>query len=178
MARGPLPQPESRRRNAPTIPTTALPAAGRAGPAPRVPSNVALSKHGKAWWKWAWSTPQAAAWDDGSVQIVARRAALEDDLATIGEVESVDFDHMLDVAVEPGASAQLRLIVRALAALATGRLAIIKEMRETDRLLGLTPKSLAELRWKITEAEPDLTVVAPPTPIRKDDAPDPRKLLA
>lgn len=178
MARGPLPQAESRRRNAPTIPTTALPAAGRSGPPPRVPSNVALSKPGKAWWRWAWSTPQAAAWDDGSVQIVARRAALEDDLATIGEIDSLDFEELLNVADQEGAAAKLRTIVRALAALATGRLAIIKEMRETDRLLGLTPKSLAELRWKITEAEPDLTVVPAPTPIRKNSAPDPRKLLA
>lgn len=174
MPRGPLPKPDARRRNAPTIPTTALPAAGRPGSAPRVPSNVTLEKSGKVWWRWAWSTPQAAAWDAGAVQLVARRASLEDDLATIGEVESLDYGEALNAsAAMPD---ELRTLIRKLAALATGRLAIVKEMRETDRLLGLTPKSLAELRWKITAEEegeggkPALRVVA--------DAADPRALLA
>ena len=78
MPRGPLPDAHHSRRNAPTIPTTNLPAGGRAGPAPRIPKGTALGAAGRAWWRWAWSTPQAAAWDAGSFQVVLRRARLED----------------------------------------------------------------------------------------------------
>lgn len=80
MPSGPLPKPpaERVRRNQPTIPTTKLPAAGFAGPAPKCP--VKLSRAGKAWWRWAWRTPQAAAWSDGDLYVIARRAQLEDDL--------------------------------------------------------------------------------------------------
>ncbi|MGD9754564.1 MAG: hypothetical protein AB7W59_26535 [Acidimicrobiia bacterium] len=35
----------------------------------------------RAWWAWAWSTPQAAAWSVGDVVALARRARLEDVLA-------------------------------------------------------------------------------------------------
>jgi hypothetical protein len=81
MARGPLPQSEKARRNAPTIPTTKLPAGGRKGRAPTCPYS--LEKAGKAWWKWAWRQPQAAGWDDGALYSIARRASLEDDLAAL-----------------------------------------------------------------------------------------------
>lgn len=77
---GPLPDPRRRRVNAPTIPTTALPASGRQGSAPRVPSWVKLGSAGKAWWRWAWSTPQACGWASGHEVAVARRASLEDEL--------------------------------------------------------------------------------------------------
>src|SRR4051812_12862603 len=75
---GPLPSPERRRRNAPTIPTTSLPASGRRGPVPRVPDGYELGEAGRAWWVWAWATPQAAGWSTGDLYVVARRAALED----------------------------------------------------------------------------------------------------
>lgn len=78
---GPLPNPERRRTNAPTIPTTNLPAGGRQGPAPKPPKWVQLDVAARAWWAWAWSTPQAAAWSVGDVVALARRARLEDVLA-------------------------------------------------------------------------------------------------
>lgn len=155
---GPLPQPTRRRTNAPTIPTTNLPAAGRQGPPPRVPPGVKLGKTGKAWWRWAWSTPQAAAWASGHEAVVARRAALEDDLATLGQVENLDILDLIDARD----ASELKALIRGLAALATGRLQLMKEMRELDDRLGLTPKGMAALRWTITgegEATP-LTPVA------------------
>lgn len=79
---GPLPNPNRRRRNQPTIATTALPAGGRQDPAPKQPTWIRLGGAGKAWWRWAWKTPQAAAWPSGSEVVVARRASLEDDMAT------------------------------------------------------------------------------------------------
>lgn len=82
MARGPLPDPQRRRRNAPTIATVTLPASGRPGPPPRPPAGRALGKAGKAWWKWAWSTPQATQWV-GALYVVATRAQHEDALAAI-----------------------------------------------------------------------------------------------
>ena len=124
MSRGPLPNPNRRRRNAPTIPTTSLPAGGRKGRAPKVPAGYELRDAGAAWWRWAWSLPQAVAWDDGSHYALARRAQLED---TLGAVAVDD---------------------------ARSRLSLLKEMRELDRRFGLDPKAMAELRWTIVAEEP------------------------
>lgn len=149
--RGPLPDPNRRRRNAPTIPTTSLPVSGRPGRAPRPPAWLMLGAAGLAWWRWAWATPQACAWGPGHEVAIARRASLEDDLAAVASVESLD---LLDVA-DAEKTAEVRTVVSRLAALATGRLAICKECRELDDRLGLTPKGMAALRW---------TVVADPQP--------------
>lgn len=147
--RGPLPQSSRRRTNAPVIPTTRLPAAGREGDPPKLPPTTPLGRAGKAWWRWAWATPQAAAWPLGHEGVVARRASLEDDLAALEQVEGLDFDDL-----GPRAD-QVRATVSRVAALATGRLQIVKEMRELDDRLGLTPKAMAQLRWSIaTEAQP------------------------
>lgn len=49
---------------------------------------------------------------------------------------------------------EVRAIVAHLAALATGKLNICREMRELDDRLGLTPKGLAALRWQIVDDAP------------------------
>jgi hypothetical protein len=144
---GPLPDKNRRRRNAPTIPTTNLPVGGRRGRVPSVPSWTRLGKAGRAWWRWAWSTPQACAWAPGHEAVIARRAALEDDLAAVGEVHSLD---ALDLLAAEDAK-ELRFLIGTLAGLATGRLAICREMRELDDRLGLTPKGMAALRWTIVD---------------------------
>lgn len=157
---GPLPEPHARRRNAPTIPTTSLPAGGRKGAAPRLPKSTDLGTAGLDWWKWAWKTPQAAAWSAGDLVMIARRASLEDDLTIVDRVESLDFGDVL----EPENDAAVRRVVGRLAALCVGRLAICREMRELDDRLGLTPKGLAQLRWKIVadvEAPPAVTPGVP-----------------
>lgn len=138
---GPLPTPNPRRRNAPTIPTTSLPAAGRPGPAPEPPYELRAA--GRAWWAWAYALPQACGWSDGDLYVVARRAALEDDLAALGAVQGLDFEDLGDRADH------VRATVARVAALATGRLQVCKEMRELDDRLGLSPKGLAALRWSI-----------------------------
>lgn len=150
---GPLPDPNRRRRNAPTIPTTKLPARGRKGAAPKCPIELASS--GVAWWKWAWKTPQAAGWSKGDLYLVARRAQLEDDLAVIADVEGLDLVEAVDVEK----FAELRQLVTRLAALVSGRLVICREMREIEDRLGLTPKGMASLRWSIV-ADAD----SPPAP--------------
>lgn len=118
---GPLPDPNAIRRNAPTIPTTDLPASGRTTPVPDVPTWLSLDGAGQSWWDWAWRTPQACGWSDGNLVTVAHRASLEDLLS----------------------SADART-----------RLGIIKEARETDARLGLTPKGMADLRWRIVDDSP------------------------
>lgn len=76
---GPLPSPTRRRRNAPTIPTTALLATGRVGPVPKPPSWIKLGRVGRSFWTWAWKTPAACAWSpDVDGPAVARRALLEE----------------------------------------------------------------------------------------------------
>lgn len=147
MPPGPLPSPTKRRRNAPTIPTTSLPAGGRTGPVPRPPKWIRLSECGTAWWRWAWHTPQAAGWSTGAgfESLIARRASLEDDLAAIDQVESLDGEALL-TAEDARA---FRVLVERLVGMVTGRLAIYREMRELDDRLGLSPKGMAALRWEI-----------------------------
>lgn len=158
MPRGPLPSPTKRRRNAPAIPTTNLPAGGRKGPIPRVPKWVSLGPSGSAWWRWAWRTPQAAGWTpEGHLATVANRATLEDDLAALASVESLDEWEVL--ATED--MREVKAVIGRLASLVTGRLAILKEMRELDKVLGLTPKGMADLRWTIV-AETEAPQVATP----------------
>lgn len=152
---GPLPNEQRRRRNAPTIPTTNLPAGGRVDPAPMVPDFVDLGSAGLSWWAWAWATPQAAAWALGHEGVVARRAALEDDLAALETVRGLDFTDLIS---DETKASEVDFAVRRVAALATGRLALMKEMRELDDRLGLTPKAMAALRWSISDSDESLPV--------------------
>lgn len=144
---GPAPAAQRRRRNAPTIPTTQLPASGRSADAPDVPVGYDLAVAGRAWWSWAWSTPQAAAWNDGDAYVAVRRASLEDDLATLERVDGLDVDGVL----RAESMADVRFIVGRIASLATGRVALMREMRELDDRLGLTPKAMTALRWTIVD---------------------------
>ncbi len=146
---GPLPKPNARRRNAPTIPTTTLPASGYAGKKPTVPKEIRLGKAGRAWWAWAWKTPQAAAWSPGDLYALARRASLEDDVAALETIDDLDLAELLDVPETTDALRRLTEILQRMRALTGGKLAILKEARELDDRFGLTAKALAALRWKI-----------------------------
>jgi len=149
---GPLPDPNARRRNK-RKPNTPLPLDGPEGRAPNCP--YALGKAGKKWWDFAWKLPQATAWNDGAIWFVARRAALEDDLAALddgGDLSVVLGDLLGDAVGEEGDELQKTVnaigeTVGRLKALAGGRMAIVKEMREMDNRLGLNPKGFADLRW-------------------------------
>lgn len=152
---GPLPNPQRARRNAPTIPTTDLPAGGRKGAIPRPPKWVELGPKGLAWWRWAWRTPQAAAWSSGHEAFVASRASLEDDLAVLDAGEFGIDIRVLDAMDVTEMGVTIDFLLRRLHGLAVGRLAVLKECREMDDRLGLTPKSLAALRWRIVaDGEP------------------------
>lgn len=179
---GPLPKPDGarRRRNAPTIPTTQLPAGGREAPSPRLPGFTKLAKSGKAWWRWAWQTPQSAGWAPGMECVVARRASLEDDLLTLDTAPHLDVADVLMIE-ESEATKQLEWFIRRLASMATGRLAVIREMRELDRALGLTPKAMADLRWSIAPdevAEARAAQTRPSLAAIDPTEEDPRRLLA
>lgn len=66
---GPPPKPDSqrRRRNASTFEWVTLPAEGRAGDAPPLPSWRRWKAATKTWWSNLWSKPQATQWEpDGS----------------------------------------------------------------------------------------------------------------
>ena len=154
--RGPLPNPDRRRRNAPTIPTSSLPASGRPGLPPKVPGWLTLGTAGKAWWRWAWSTPQAAGWSEGDMVTVGHRAQLEDDLTAKQRLDLSGVQLDQDV----------KDAIRDLAGLASGRLQILRECRELDGRLGLTPRGLADLRWKIVDDAP-----APPAGRADDGVP-------
>lgn len=163
MPRGPAPQATRRRTNAPTIPTTNLPVGGREGPPPKLPPGVKLGKVGKAFWRWVWNTPQAAAWSPGHEAAVARRASLEDDLAALDTVTSLDLAEMLMAAVED----DLKALIQQLAGLATGRKGILQQIDALDDRLGLNPKAMVNLRWTIkgdaeAGAEPKLASVSAP----------------
>ncbi len=151
---GPLPNPNSRRRNAPTIATTTLPAEGRAGRAPAVPKTYKLGDAGRRWWRWAWRLPQATRWDEGSLYFVARRAQLEDDLDAITLAESATDDGLLAellAGADEDAIERVESVLGMLKRAASGSATVMKEMRELDNRLGLNPKALADLRWTIAE---------------------------
>ncbi len=170
---GTLPRPDARRRNAPTIPTTRLPAGGYTGEIPEPAYD--LRDAGQRWWDWAWTLPQAAAWDDGSMVALARRAQLEDDLAALELVDDVDLLELLQVDLDDRRATReavrnLEWALGRLKASAGGRLALLKEMRELDRRFGLDPKAMAELRWTIV-ARTDDRAAAPMPPSSVVDRP-------
>ncbi len=150
--RGPLPNAteNTRRRNAPTINPTNLPAKGRSGAVPKPPAGYEFRECGRAWWAWAWKTPQAAAWNDGYLYAVARRAMLEDDLDCIRRIDSGSFDDLLGE-TEDDTRDQVQWVVSALRAIAGNELGLMKEARELDDRLGLTAKAFGQLRWQIKD---------------------------
>lgn len=153
---GPLPDPNARRRNAPTIPTSVLPAEGNDGPTPVVPASYDLGAAGQAWWSWAWRLPQAAGWSAGDLYALARRASIEDDLVSL-ERADFDLEELLGIEKDSERTSALEAIIRRLKALAGGKVSLMREARELDNRFGLTPKGLADLRWTIraTEATPE-----------------------
>ena len=163
MPRGPLPDPNRLRRNADTVPTTRLSAAGRKGSAPKPPGTLELGKHGKAWWTWAWKLPEACAWSTGQLYIAERRASLEDLLAAIdGPVQSVELP---DAVNGSDVHEDVRRLVDALLAqikrVSASRVNVMKEMRELDVQLGLTPKARQAHRWEIVDDKPRSPEPAP-----------------
>jgi hypothetical protein len=148
---GPLPTKNPRRRNAPTIPTTTLPASGRGEPAPDCPYVLAAA--GAAWWTWAWSLPQACAWSDGDLYALARRARLEDMVAAIGFADDLDLADLLAGVSDREAIQRVEWALTMLKRSASGQLALEKEMRELDGKFGLTAEALAKLRWTIVADE-------------------------
>lgn len=155
MSRGPLPNPNARRRNAPTIAATTLPAGGYQGPIPDPPEGYDFLEFARAWWVWAWRTPQAAAFGPGSLYALARRAKLEDDLWLLERADEFDLTELLNIGEDREALNRLEMVVRKLKALAGGSVSILKEMRELDKRFGLDPKALAENRWTVVEPEPE-----------------------
>jgi hypothetical protein len=113
---------------------------------PAVPAGYELGESGSAWWAWAWRTPQAAAWSPGDLYVVARRAVLED---ALGRLRDSDLGADLSELLDDDTGDAVRWLVGLLKGLAAGELQVAREARELDDRLGLTPKGLAALRWKI-----------------------------
>lgn len=151
-SRGPLPDPNAIRRNAPRIPTTNLRASGPDREPPDVPETYSLHEAGRSFWDWAWRLPQACAWDDGTVYAVARRAQLEDDLAMLrgSDAWMIELEEFLDTA-EDEIFGQIQKVFGALKRIAGNEVSLMKEMRELDNKLGLTPEAMARLRWQIVD---------------------------
>jgi hypothetical protein len=81
----PVPKPDARRQRkviADRRSASRVPVTGRSGRPPNCPLD--LGDAGRRWWRWAWSTPQACAWNKGFLEPLARRAALEDALDACG----------------------------------------------------------------------------------------------
>ncbi len=139
-----------------------MPLAEKAWP-PKAPEGYKLGKVGFSWWKWAWGTPQAMAWDRGALYVVARRAQLEDDLDALDLNDDLELRDLLAGADEEA----IERVVYALDTLkraASGKLAIEKEMRELDKVLGLTPKAMVELRWEIVDGSTKAESAPPAVP--------------
>lgn len=172
MPRGPLPTGQAARSKyvAPTIAGTTLPAEGREGPAPECP--VPLGAAGRAFWDWAWSTPESAGWSPGVLYFVGHRAQLEDDMHAL---KAEDFDILDDVLAFPDQDAAnlIKGLITTLKSLATGKVSIQGKMNEMDKQLGLTAKGFADLRWRLGDPSPSedrkATVTALPDLVDLDD---------
>jgi hypothetical protein len=84
---------------------------------------------------------------------VGRR--LEDDLAALDFNDRVDLQNLLGPDVDKDSIRQVKDALDTLKRSASGKTVLMKQMLELDDRLGLTPKSMAGLRW---------TVVEPPAP--------------
>lgn len=160
MPRGALPDPNSKRRNAPTIPTTFLPSSGREGPIPDPPSWCTLYEDGRAWWAWAWRTPEACGWGDGNATLdtVARRAMLVDVVAGLARVDDVDLKGL-----SKGRTDRAQQVLAATRVSEGAGMRALREMGQLDKQLGIGAEARARLRWTIVlehasaDAEPDET---------------------
>lgn len=113
-----------------------------------------LGDAGSAWWDWAWTTPQSVRWDQGALYTAARRAGLEDAYVVVESFDpyalSAFFEGYEVLAGEDRFHEQVRelgRIIGRLQALATGRVALSKEMRELEAQLGFGAKSMHALGW-------------------------------
>jgi hypothetical protein len=133
----PVPKPSDARRRRRDVSASQaahrLPLTGRQGPPPKSP--VRLGAAGRRWWRWAWSTPQAALWHDGFIEPLAKRAQLEDQW-----VAALDGDADGDSKATDTAVRLLPLILR------------------MDDAFGLTPTAAAKLHYAFVDDEP------PPAP--------------
>ena len=113
--RGPLPTGTARRRNRPEYAGTVVPSEGRRGDAPKPPAWVILGDRGRAWWAWAWATPQAVTWNAGDLGIVARRAVMEDLLEVLDPLKVMAQMLAVDdrLGLSPKALKQMRIAVAA-----------------------------------------------------------------
>jgi hypothetical protein len=84
--------------------------------------------------------PQAAAWSEGDLYALARRASLEDDLAAPKSVDRFDLGEVFGIANERAAMRRIEAMVAAPAVTVRRRLAIMREARALDDRYGLTAK--------------------------------------
>jgi hypothetical protein len=122
---GPLPDPSRRRTNASVIPTVDLPRGGLAALGAKAPPlPKGMGRKASAWWRWAWKTPQAVGWGVG-----AGMEQLVERRARLEDRQTTDISTRDELALQ-------------------------RQMLDIDDRLGLTPKGMAALRWRIV-ADPE-----------------------
>ncbi len=106
--RGPSPVPGS--RNANKVDWVVLPAEGRQGKPPTLPSGRRWLKATRDYWAWLWSTPQATQWDEADKVLV--RLALLVDLVYAEKASSTHLTEIRNIecsyGLNPKALIQLR----------------------------------------------------------------------
>ena len=126
----PKPSSERRRRNK-DAQARSLPAEGRSGPVPKLPTKKPTwLKLTRDWWETIWCSPMATRWEPADIPSLVRLARLVDTVnRTDGEKSWMG-------------SQQSNLL---------------SEIRQLEDRYGLSPKSRAALRWEIApaEAEPE-----------------------
>lgn len=153
---GPPPKPAGQRRRRNATPGKAqLPAAGRRGPAPKLPGASTMLSETRAWWKLVWASPAATRWVPADLPNLHRLARLHDLVARQFRI----------VADGPIPHMSERQVFR-LADLISGRapdapIAItfespvqapmLAEIRQLEDRLGLTPMARLRLGWEIAE---------------------------
>lgn len=150
------PEPGSINRG-PTIPQTSLPDQGYQG---EIPDPIRpLDGYAKVYWDWAWSTPQAAMWDKGTAGAVTTLSEIHRDIEALESMSGIaskmsfyDLLECTDPSMGPVAK-QLGDLFGGLLKMVTNKKGLVAEARSYESVLGLNPKAMSDMRWKVLKEE-------------------------
>jgi hypothetical protein len=155
------PKPDGQKVNRvePTFGWVDLPAGGRPGPAPKLPTHMTWSAHTKRAWDEMWASPQATQWDQSGRTLIGwaelfeqkvraerlRRLPAASMLAELSQIEG--WEKLLERKAPPTS--------------------VYGELRQIEDRHGLNPKAMLQLRWRIPPAEAAVDDDRPPVETRR-----------
>jgi len=156
------PKPDGQKvtRHEPAFGWVDLPAAGRPGPPPPLPSYVTWSVYTKRAWAEMWASPQATQWDQSGRTLVGWAELVEQKVRA----------ERARVSPPPALIAAGLLEIKGWEKLFGHKapaVSVYGELRQIEDRHGLNPKAMLQLRWRITSAEVAADDARPPVEDRR-----------